>query len=59
MGLLYPTKYDFNRSLDKWVIKPLIWFFAISLCIGCFMYYKGNERGIKQQQINKEQGYGR
>lgn len=58
MGLLYPTKYDFNRSLDKWVIKPFIWLFAIIVMIVCFTYYKGKERAIKQEQINKQQGYG-
>ena len=58
MGLLQPTKYSLNKWLDNWIIRPLIIAGMISLSIICFLSYKGNERAIKQKQINKEQGYG-
>ena len=58
MALLHSKKYSLNRWLDKWLFKPLIGACGIALCIVCFMLYKGNERAIKQQQINKQQGYG-
>lgn len=58
MGLVNSSKYDRNKWLDKWLIKPFIAILGIGLLIVCFMMYKGNEKALKQQKINKQQNYG-
>lgn len=58
LGLVDTSKYDRNKWLDKWVIKPFIGALAIGLCIICFIVYKGNEKALKQHKINKEESYG-